>query len=126
MIGRKIPTSLIINLIVLLFMIGVVIARFQGFYSYRPGGALGIVVGVEDYGARWPFQFDHGALMCPDPNMVIIRDPNTSLSYSLTQAALQAGAGWPSYINIMRPDATDEVINELIQRGLKLCSISAR
>lgn len=118
------PFQLAVNVVILLIAGALLAARFQGFRDYRPGGALGVRIGVKDYGARWPFQFDRGALMCPDWDEVILRDPESGRSYSLTQAALNSGAGWPAYQAVIRSGTSDEIIPELIQRGLKHCPLS--
>ncbi|CAM4041829.1 DUF2511 domain-containing protein [Deinococcus marmoris] len=109
----------IINMMLMVAIVGILFTRFSGINDHRPGGQTS--VGVEDYGDRWPFQLEEVILACPSPDRVILYNSATMETYALSQAASDFGGGWYPYQTLLRPGASDEIIPELLRRGLKLC-----
>lgn len=120
------PRTLRVGLVTLVVLCAglTVVSRFRTGQGFRPGGAMWVLVSREEYGSRWPFEFEQGLLMCPGKDKVVIADKRSFQSYSLTQAALNSRSNWPAYQTVMVPGASEALIPELIERGLGLCTLN--
>ncbi|CAM4041868.1 DUF2511 domain-containing protein [Deinococcus marmoris] len=116
---NKRKLQIILNVVITLSVVGILWARLSGNNVYNPGGSTNI--SARDFGDRWPFQPDTVILACHSADTVTLVHPETRKVYALSQTAINFGGGWGAYQTLLRPGTPDELLPELLRRGLKLC-----